>query len=152
MAKQELFQSKISRYFLRRLGAFPVHRGKLDRKALRQTEQLLASGLPLIMFPEGTRSKNARLQTTFPGSALIATRNRVPVLPVGITGSERIKGIFWIIRRPRIKVNFGSPFYLSSDNKVTKDKIAVHSNLIREHIAGLLPKEYGGSIQGKVVR
>ena len=45
MAKEELFRSRFSSYFMGGFGAFPVHRGQLDRKALRQAERILAEGL-----------------------------------------------------------------------------------------------------------
>ena len=146
MAKEELFRSRFSSYFLRSLGAFPVYRGKLDRKALRQAGQLLAQGKALVMFPEGTRSKNARLQPAFYGSALIAFRNSVPILPVGITGTERIKGVAWILHRPQIVVNIGPPFYFSSaSSKLTRAELARLTEVIMEHIAELLPPEYRGN-------
>jgi len=55
MAKEELFSSKFSGYFIRRFGAFPVHRGRFDREAIRQAEQTLAKNRMLVMFPEGHR-------------------------------------------------------------------------------------------------
>lgn len=146
MAKQELFRSRFSSYFLRSFGAFPVHRGKLDRKALRQAGQLLAQGQALVMFPEGTRSGNARLQPAFYGSALIALRNGVPVLPVGIAGTEKIKGVAWILRRPQITVNIGHPFYLPAvRSRLTKTELAELTDAIMWHIAELLPPEYRGN-------
>ena len=53
MAKKELFYSYsgLVAYFFRSLGVFPVHRGQLDREALRQAERVLAEGLVLVMFP-----------------------------------------------------------------------------------------------------
>jgi len=143
MAKEELFRSRLSSYFVNNLGAFPVHRGQLDRKALRQANQVLADGQALVIFPEGTRSKNAQLQPAFPGSALIALHSGTPILPVGITGTERIKGIGWWLRRPHITVNIGSPFHLPPvSNKLTKTELAELTNYIMGHIAELLPVEY----------
>ena len=150
MAKEELFRSRFSSYFVSHFGAFPVHRGKLDRIALRQAERVLADGLALVMFPEATRSKNAQLQPAFPGSALIALRSGVPILPLGITGSERIKGSTWLLKRPRITVNFGPPFHLPPVNgKLTKIELAELSNFIMERIAELLPVEYRGNYTGR---
>ena len=60
MAKEELFRSKFIGYFVRSFGAFPVHRGQLDMKALRAAEAVLAQGLCLIMFPEGSRSRSGQ--------------------------------------------------------------------------------------------
>ena len=148
MAKEELFRSPLSAYFVGSFGAFPVHRGKLDRKALRQSQQVLTDGLALVMFPEATRSKSARLQPAYPGSALIAMRSGVPVLPVGISGTERIKGLGWILRRPRITVNIGRPFYLPASSRLTRAELAENTNLIMERIAELLPPQYRG-VYGK---
>ena len=149
MAKEELFRSRFSGYFISSFGAFPVHRGRLDREALRQATGVLAQGLALIMFPEATRSKNARLQPAFSGSALIALRSGAPVLPVGITGTERIKGVAWPLRRPRIMVNIGRPFHLPPMNgKLSKKELAELTNSIMERIAELLPSEYQGNYAG----
>ncbi len=146
MAKEELFHSRFSSYFMRSLGAFPTHRGRPDRKALRQANQILTQGLALVMFPEGMRSRSARLRPAFPGSALIALRSGAPILPVGITGTEKIKGIAWIRHRPRITVNIGCPFHLSpASSKLTKVELAELTNSIMAQIAELLPPEYRGN-------
>jgi 1-acyl-sn-glycerol-3-phosphate acyltransferase len=149
MAKEELFRSRFAAYFISGFGSFPVHRGKLDRKAMHRAEQVLADGLALVMFPEATRSRSAQLQPALPGSALIAMRSGVPVLPVGIAGTERIKGVGWILRRPHITVNIGQPFYLSPvSSKLTKTELAEQTNFIMERIAELLPPQYRG-VYGK---
>ncbi len=152
MAKEELFRSRLSSYLIRRLGAFPVRRGQLDKKALRQAYRLLADGQALAMFPEGSRSRNAQLQPAFPGSALIAARSGVPVLPVGITGTEKIKGLAWILRRPQVTVNIGHPFHLPpASSKSTKVELAELTNFIMGRIAELLPPEYRGIYAGKEI-
>ncbi|MFC2011338.1 lysophospholipid acyltransferase family protein [Chloroflexota bacterium] len=153
MAKKELFHFRLIGHFIGILGAFPVHRGQLDREALRQAERVLAEGLALVMFPEATRSKNTQLQPAFHGSALIALRSGAPILPIGITGTERIKGIGWWLHRPHITVNIGSPLHLPPvSSKVTKTELAEFTNYIMGHIAELLPVEYRGNYadQGKL--
>ena len=146
MAKKELFYSRIAGYFLRRLGSFAVHRGQLDRKALRQAMQVLANDSALVVFPEGMRSKNAQLRPAFSGPALIAVRSGAPLLPVGITGTEKIKGMAWILQRPEVTVNVGHPFYLPPVNgRLTRTELAERTNSIMQHIAELLPPEYQGS-------
>ena len=150
MAKEELFRSGFLSYFIRGFGAFPVHRGQLDRKALRQAEQVLADGQALVMFPEGMRSHSGRLRPAFPGSALIALRSGVPVLPVGITGTERIRGVTWLLHRPQIIVNVGRPFHLPpASSKLTKVKLAELTNYMMGRIAELLPLEYRGNYAGQ---
>ena len=148
MAKEELFRSPLAACFVGGFGAFPVRRGKLDRKAMRQAQQVLTDGMALIMFPEATRSKTARLQRAYPGSALIAMRIGVPILPVGVIGTEKVRGVGWIFRRPRITINIGRTFQLPSGKKLTRDGLAKNTDLIMERIAELLPPKYRG-VYGK---
>ena len=150
MAKEELFRSGFSRYFISSFGAFPVYRGRLDRQTLRQAERVLINGLVMIMFPEGTRSKNAQLQPALPGAVLIAMRSSAPILPIGISGTERIKGVAWLLRRPEITVNIGHPFYLpSTGSKLNKVELARLTDCMMERIAELLPWEYRGNYTGQ---
>jgi len=145
MAKEELFRSPVSAYFVSGLGSFPVHRGRLDRQALRSSQKVLADNLALAMFPEASRSRSGKLKNALPGSALIACRSGVPILPVGITGTEQIKGLGWLCRRPRLTVNIGKPFSLPPvEGKLTREKLAEYTDLIMRRIAGLLPSKYQG--------
>ncbi len=146
MAKKNLFRYKPLDRFFRGLGAFPVHRGQPDRRAFRQAEQVLAEGLTLVVFPEGTRSRSGQLRKAFPGPALIAARSGAPVVPVGITGTEKLERGLGILSRPRVKVNIGSPFHLPPNaNKSNKTELA---DCMMGQIAELLPPEdrgiYGG--------
>jgi 1-acyl-sn-glycerol-3-phosphate acyltransferase len=151
MAKKELFRPGPIGYFIRSFGAFPVYRGQLDKKAFRQAEQLLAQGFAVVMFPEGKRSKIAQLQRGFSGSALIARRNGAPILPVGISGTERIKGVGWLLRRPQITVNIGQPFHLPpAGGELAKLELAEHTDFIMKRIAELLPPEYRGDYAGEL--
>ena len=152
MAKEELFRSRFASYFLHSLGAFPVYRKQTDRQAIRQAKQVLAEGVTLGMFPEGKRSRDAQLQPALSGSALIACHSGAPILPVGIIGTEKIKGIAWVLHRPQITVNIGHPFYPPSvDGKLTKDELARLTSYIMERIAELLPPEYRGNYARKEV-
>jgi len=153
LAKEELFDSRLSGYFVRNFGALPVRRGKMNKEAMLEAEQLLEKGLALIIFPEGRRSPGAQLEPAFSGMALIASRSGAPILPIGITGTEEIKGITWIFRRPQIKVNIGWPFYLPAANgKLSKSELAELANFVMERIAELLPTEYHGNYSCRRIR
>ena len=153
MAKEELFRFRPRGYFLSGFGSFPVHRGRLDRAAIRQSEKVLADGMALAMFPEATRSYKAQLQYALSGSALIAARSGAPILPVGLTGTERLDGIGWAFRRPRLTVNIGKPFSIApAGSKLTKAELAEQTHLIMERIAELLPLEYRGEYADKEAR
>jgi 1-acyl-sn-glycerol-3-phosphate acyltransferase len=145
LAKEELFRSWIQRYIVGNYGAYPVKRGGMNRDALRFAEKWFGNGKALIVFPEGRRSMEAQMVDAFSGAALIAVRNRVPVLPVGIYGTEKITGLTWPLRRPRITVNIGRPFNLPPVNgKITKKQLAEYTHSIMSRIAELLPGEYRG--------
>ena len=153
MAKEELFRSRFCGYFMRGFGAFPVHRGRLVRVAFRNSKQVLAEGMGLVMFPEGGRSRSRKLQPGFPGAALVALRCCVPILPVGISGTEKIKGLGWLMHRPEITVNIGRPFQLLSVNgKPTKEELAKLTDDLMAHVAGLLPSEYVGKYRRREIR
>jgi 1-acyl-sn-glycerol-3-phosphate acyltransferase len=141
MAKEGLFRTKLSSYFISRLGAFPVYKDRMQREALLAAEQVLNRGYALCIFPEGMRSRTGQLRQAFPGPAMIALRMGVPVLPAAITGTEMVKGMAWF-RRPRLTVTFGRPFYLPPPGgNNNRDKCAEY---IMERIAELLPPKYRG--------
>lgn len=145
MAKKELFRNPILGYFMYGFGAFPVRRGQLDRQALRHAEKILSNNDILVIFPEASRSKEARLKKAFPGSALIAVRNSVPIVPAAITGTENVVGLKWMLHRPGIQVRFGKPFFLpSTSGKRTRDVLDESTNILMQHIADMLPESYRG--------
>lgn len=85
MAKAELFKNKFVGWFLGRLGAFPVERGKTDRGSIKHFEQLLSNGKIMGIFIEGTRSKDDQFLPPKNGVSLIAYDTKTPVIPVCIT-------------------------------------------------------------------
>jgi 1-acyl-sn-glycerol-3-phosphate acyltransferase len=144
MAKQELFRPSLMGIIVRAYGAFPIRRDKLDREALRYAFGLLNKGQVLGMFPEGKRSFPYHLQEMQPGTAFIAAHSGVPIIPVGISGSEQVKGLGFIVRRPRITVRIGRSFTLPSgkNNILNRPGLNQHSGLIMKRIAELLPRAY----------
>lgn len=146
LAKEDLFRPGFAGYIVRHFGAFPVRRQGMNKEALRKAERLLAQGMALIIFPEGRRSQGARLESAYSGSALIASHSGAPVLPIGIYGTEKIKGRAWLLQRPEVTVNIGAPFYpMSGNGKVSRAQLDELTHSIMEHIAELLPIEYRGS-------
>ena len=144
MAKKELFQSWMSRPIVQAF-SFPVSRGVPNKESLRLAALTLEKGRPLAMFPEGKRSPNAQLIEGFPGSSLIALRAGVPILPIGITGSEKLKNFFHVFRHLHITVNIGKPFMLpKADSVPRKEQLIEATDMIMNRIAELLPPEYKG--------
>ena len=144
MAKQELFGSW-GAVFVRWFGAFPVRRGTLDRRAIRQAMQVLERGETLGMFPEGKRSLNQQMTQAELGIAMIAIRSGALILPAGICGSEEVKGPGIIWQRPTVTVTIGQPFSLPrNEGKLTREQLVEAANLIMRNIARVLPPEYQG--------
>lgn len=88
MGKDGMWRWPISDWFFTSMGGFPVHRGMPDRDALKSCERLLAAGQALVIFPEGTRRSGPVVEELFEGPAYLAAKLQVPIVPVGIGGSE----------------------------------------------------------------
>jgi 1-acyl-sn-glycerol-3-phosphate acyltransferase len=98
--------------FIERLGSFPVDRELADREALRNADTAIADGDPVVMFPEGRRKEGPYLQDLHHGPAWVACRNRIPLVPVAIGGSDAAMPIGKKMIRPaRVRVVIGEPIY-----------------------------------------
>lgn len=84
MAKEELFKNRLFGWFIAKLGAFPVKRGGGDMQVIDDSVAILRSGRHLVIFPEGTRSKDGKVGKGKTGVALIAAKSGADVLPCGI--------------------------------------------------------------------
>ena len=112
MGKESLWNSKLLGSFITMLGAYPVNRGAPDRDALRRTLALLETGEPLVLFPEGTRRTGPVIEHLHEGAAFVASRAGVPLVPVGIGGSERALPKGKAVPRPvKIHILVGEPLY-----------------------------------------
>jgi 1-acyl-sn-glycerol-3-phosphate acyltransferase len=149
MAKGELFCNSVFGPLVRLCDALPVYRGSLNRGVIRQAREALSNDMVLGIFPEGSRSRDAQLKGAFSGAAFIALYSAAPLLPVAITGTEKIKGVTWFLRRPEVSVTIGCPFYLPpQESKVTMEQLEQGTKLIMSRIAELLPQDYQGEYHG----
>lgn len=110
MGKDTLWKHPASAWLLSALGGFPVTRGTADREALRRCVAVLEAGEPLVLYPEGERKSGPTVQPLFDGAAYVSLRANVPIVPVGIGGSERVmpKGARFIYPR-KVHVIIGEP-------------------------------------------
>jgi 1-acyl-sn-glycerol-3-phosphate acyltransferase len=90
MGKDTIWKVKPIGWIISALGAFPVTRGTADREALKRCIAVLEAGEPLVLFPEGTRQSGPVVQPLFDGAAYVAVKAGVPIIPVGIGGSEGV--------------------------------------------------------------
>ena len=103
MAKEELFKNPLFAWLIRSLGAFPVARGKGDTGVLDTAVERLEKGHSLMIFPEGTRSKDGKVGRGHSGAAVIAARSGKMMIPVGIVFGEKLKF------RSKVTVKYGEP-------------------------------------------
>jgi 1-acyl-sn-glycerol-3-phosphate acyltransferase len=90
LATDELFTIPVLGTLARILRAIPIRQDAPDRHALRMAEGLLARKEALVVFPEGHESLDGRLQPLQGGVMLLAVRSGASVVPVAITGSEKV--------------------------------------------------------------
>jgi len=102
MAKEELFEKKMFGWLIRKLGAFPVARGKGDAGVIDTAVENLEKR-SMMIFPEGTRSKDGKVGRGHTGAALIAARSGKLIVPVGVTYEGELKF------RRKVTVKYGEP-------------------------------------------
>lgn len=131
MAKEELFKNPVFAAFIRSLGAFPVKRGAGDMKVIDDCVEILHSGRNVVIFPEGTRSKENKVGRGKTGVALIAAKSGADVLPMGVCfegeklhfRSRLTLRIGKIIKAEELDVGDGSPKELKKAKKLIMDSI-----------------------------
>ena len=112
-----------------KLNSIPVNRGQLDLGTLRKVLTVLKNGHPILVFPEGTRSKDGKLQTPQKGLGLLVSKSSVSVIPARIYGTDKAFGKEHLFPRlgRRIYLNIGSEisFSVSVDIKYKKKYLEI---------------------------
>lgn len=127
-AKEKHWRSSFARFMARKNNVILMDINKNLRESLQQMSAVLENGKNVIIFPEGTRSKDTNLNPFKETFAIISIEKNVPILPVVIQGSERV--LFKKIKFPRlfarIKVDFLKPIYPQKGDtaKELRDKVA----------------------------
>ncbi len=135
-------------------GGIPVDRGNYDREVLEKALAVLRAGRPLLLVPEGGRSRKPGLRRGKPGVAYVMDQAGVPVVPVGVTGThgDALKRAL-TFRQPRIQVNIGKPFTLppiEENGEARRAARQANADQVMLRIAELLPPEYHGVYAGQV--
>ena len=131
---------------IRLWGAINVRRGEVDRAALRQAIEALKAGHLLLMAPEGTRSKSGELQEPHDGIAYVATRTNALVIPVGIVGTWEVAKNWKRLKRTRVHVTLGRPFYFETAGaRVRREELALMTREAMYQLAAMLPPHQRGS-------
>jgi 1-acyl-sn-glycerol-3-phosphate acyltransferase len=146
MAKSEYFEKRRQGWLFRAYNAFPVVRHTPDRHALKQALQVLQDGHVLMMYPEGTRSRDLQMHRPFAGAGFLARKSQAPIVPVAVWGSEGVlpTGASWF-KRAHVQIQFGDPFLLPERNPdgspMSHQQSADH---MMSRVAAMLPEQYRG--------
>lgn len=149
LAKEELFKFPLFSYLLRKYGAHPLKRGRVDISAIRwATKHLNKPDGTLILFPEGTRNKNGDgMRKGLPGVTHIALKTGAPIVPVGITGTEPLQNVLKVFApRSTQRIKIGKPFRLTESvtHRPTRHELEAMTTEIMVRVAHLLPESYHG--------
>ena len=106
LAKAEIFKNRFFAWFLRAVGAYPIRRGEVDTAPIKAALSHLKSGGSVLLFPQGHRQDSIDVESAKNGAAMLATRAKVPVIPVGIKGKYK--------KFRRMELHFGEPIYFDA--------------------------------------
>lgn len=151
----DVFEKKGQGLIVKLYGVIPVHRGDYDRVLLEMTIDVLRSGYPLVIAPEGGRSHETAMHQAKPGVGYIIEHTNVPVLPVGIVGTT---DDFWQRAKrggkPQLEIRIGRPVHfppMTEKGAARREARQQYADLVMSHIAGLLPPEYRGVYAGSAI-
>lgn len=147
IAAVEVFGRTGQNWLVRLYGTIPVRRGEVDRQLLNTLTEVLRSGYPLLIAPEGGRSHVPGLRRAWTGVAYLLEQVPVPVVPVAVVGStdaavrEALR-----LRRPPVRVRVGEPFTVPEPPEPMPRKAVRRwkTDYIMRRLAALLPWEYRG--------
>ena len=160
--------------WLRWYGVIPVKRDRFDRNVFRLGIAALHSGRALAVAPEAGVSDTGALVQARAGAAYLAVQAKAPVLPVAVTGTETVTGVwdtlaqnlsfrglghlaFWRSDRPKqqYRLTFGRPFNLEAAGQGWREKrkaLRAATDEMMARIASLLPPQYQGFYQDTIGR
>ncbi len=137
MAKEELFKIFIIGPVLKMIDMIPVRRGESDRKAVKESLDYLKKGEILALFPEGTRNKKKEDLLPFhTGAAFFAKSSDLHVLPVAITGTDKIRIAFF----NKVIFKVGEPIKITDyyEGKITSKELEGFTEILKNETRNLL--------------
>ncbi len=142
--KIEIFSWPIVGLLCRLTGQIPVHRGAHDHAALEKGLAYLRDGKAVMVFPEGAVEKQGQMIAAHTGTAMLAVRTGVTVLPIALYGTRRILRSFriWL---PNVYVEIGKPYIpVQPPNVSHKAGLQLITEDMMTRIAEMLPEEQRG--------
>lgn len=142
MARSDLWNVKFLAWWIPRVGGIPIRRVGIDRKAIQVTLDYLKKNEIVMIYPEGTRSMDGKLQPGMPGVGMIAHMAKVPVIPIYISGSHQAYPRKAKYPKPKkIRVFYGPPIDFNAEFNMPAEKetYIIIANKIMDAIRALSP-------------
>lgn len=144
MAKQELFNHIFLRWLFKRVNTFSINRGGSSTEAFKKVLRLLEKGNGIVIFPEGQRSFDGKLQPPKPGIGMIMCKAiekypQVKLIPAKILGTDKVlpRGAKWL-HPGKIEVRFGKPVDISQFASLTsKERYQAIADTVMKEISNL---------------
>lgn len=134
-AKIEVFNTRIKRWFLKRMGGIPVRLEKFSRAFVIETEKKLSDNNLLLIFPEGKINNGNKLEDFNFGFVKLAQRYNVPIVPIAIRGTEKSLNKNDKVPEPAyVTVSISSPIFYEKE-KLSVDEVKTQVDIIKEKIA-----------------
>jgi len=121
LAKSELFRVPFFGWSMALCGYIPLERGSIRSMAssLEKARHYLRKGVPILIFPEGTRSETGELREFKGGAFKLALEEKVPIIPIAMTGTRHIlqKGDWKLAEKVFVQIQVLAPVTAGGDEK-----------------------------------
>ena len=138
VAASKNFKIPVYATFLKKLKVISIDRSNREQsiKGIKQAESLIHNGYHVVILPEGTRTKDGKLQAFKKGGFHLAINTKAKILPITTKGLFKIKPINrWTIKPGKIKIKVGEP--IDSNNKSVDELLLETKNVFNNMIQGM---------------
>jgi 1-acyl-sn-glycerol-3-phosphate acyltransferase len=150
LAKQELWDHKFMAYLMNMWKSIPVDRQNMGRSTMDACFKVLDDQHILAIAPEGTRSKDGKLQEGKGGVAFIAHKKDIPMIPVAVMGFTSFSRNIRRLRRTVITIKVGEVFEIvQKGGRIDANARQALADEIMMRLAVLMPNEMRGHYKDK---
>ncbi|AZV55663.1 lysophospholipid acyltransferase family protein [Clostridium sp. AWRP] len=128
IAKKELTKFKLVSYWMKQINCIFINRKDIREsiKSINKGSELLTNGHSMVIFPEGTRSKGPRIGEFKKGSLKLALKSKVPIVPIAIDGSYKLRegNVHSMIKSANVNVTICKPIYTDSLSREERESLS----------------------------
>lgn len=139
IAKKELTKFKLVSYWMKQINCIFINREDIREsiKSINKGSELLNNGHSMVIFPEGTRSKGPRIGEFKKGSLKLALKSKVPIVPIAIDGSYKLRegNVHSMIKSANVNVTICKPIYTDSLSREDRESL---SDTIKSEISNYI--------------